>query len=122
MEKLRASAKAAALQCSGPNHACGLHWIDRGDYDGSTGVGEQMSAMQIFQVQLIEHISQKTPRVTNSTGGISPGNPSAGTETTDKGSVGLDDEPITTGDKAGAGILTAIVGLAAISGAYFMVS
>lgn len=122
MTKLRASAKAAALQCSGPNNACGLHWVYRSDYDGVTGVGEQMSAMSIFQAQLIEKVSKSKPRVTVDTGGISKPNPSAGTGGTDDELVGPDRMTINTADRAGAGILTAIFGIGAVGGAYFMVS
>jgi mannan endo-1,6-alpha-mannosidase len=70
MPKLRASAQAAALQCNGPGNACGLRWIDGAKYDGSTGVGEQMSALEIFQANLIE--IGRGP-LTNTTGGTSTG-------------------------------------------------
>lgn len=51
---LTASAKAAISTCTGGpdgNH-CGLRWT-LGSNDGSLGVGEQMSAMQVVQGQLI---------------------------------------------------------------------
>lgn len=119
MPKLRASAKAAAEQCNGPDNACGLRWNQHSKYNGKTGVGEQMAAMNIFQVHLIDRVK---PRVTNTTGGTSQGDPDAGTGTSDEVAVGLDGPPITTGDRVGAGILTAIVVILTGGGAYFMVS
>lgn len=119
MPKLQASAKAAAEQCNGPNNACGMRWNQHEKYGGTTGVGEQMAALEIFQVHLIDQVK---PRVTNSTGGTSKGDPDAGTGTSDEASLGMGGPPITTADRAGAGILTAIVIIATVGGAYFMVS
>lgn len=119
MPKLRASAKAAAEQCNGPDNACGMRWNQHEKYGGVTGVGEQMAALEIFLVQLIDDVK---PRVTNSTGGTSKGDPNAGTGTSDADSVGLGGPPISTADRAGAGIVTALVIIAAVGGAYFMVS
>lgn len=119
MPKLRASANAAAEQCNGPDNACGLRWYQHAKYDGNTGVGEQMAALNIFQVQLIDRVK---PRVTTSTGGTSKGDPNAGSGTSDKGSVGLGGPPITTADRIGAGVLTATVVIFTVGGAYVMVS
>lgn len=120
MPKLRASAQAAAQQCSGPNNACGLRWTKGGEYDGSTGVGEQMAAMEVFQTNLVDYADEK--RVTTDTGGISEGDPDAGTEKTDKEYIGVLDDPITTADRAGAWILTILVVLLTFGGVYFMVA
>lgn len=110
MPKLRASAQAAALQCNGPENACGLRWVDGAKYDGSTGVGEQMSAMEIFQANLVA--IGRGP-FTNSTGGTSVGG--------DGDYTGSDEDilgvklTITNADRAGAGIVTVAI-IAAILG------
>ncbi|KAL4898729.1 glycosyl hydrolase family 76-domain-containing protein [Aspergillus ambiguus] len=118
MPKLRASAAAAALQCNGPGNACGLRWTRGADFDGSTGVGEQMAALEVFQANLVDSVEK---RVTASTGGISKGDPNAGADTSDEDSVGIDTGHIGTGDRVGAGILTAIVVGLTLCGVYFMV-
>jgi mannan endo-1,6-alpha-mannosidase len=115
MPKLRASAQAAALQCNGPNNACGLRWIDGAKYDGSTGVGEQMSAMEIFQANLL---TVGRGPFTNSSGGTSVGG---------NGDYNAVDEdilgpkmPVTNADRAGAGIVTVAV-IAAILGSVWWI-
>jgi hypothetical protein len=78
---LETSAKAAALQCSGspvdhPNgRMCGSSW-SKGSWDTSSGVGQEMAALQVIQGNLIQQA--KAP-LTGSTGGTSPDNPAAGT-------------------------------------------
>ncbi|KAH8431521.1 glycoside hydrolase family 76 protein [Aspergillus melleus] len=116
--KLRASAEAAALQCSGPDNACGLRWNRNETFDGSTGVGEQMAALEIFQGHLVNYVDK---RVTANTGGISKGDPNAGTGKSDEDSVGIHERVISTGDRVGAGILTAVIVIGAMSAVYFMV-
>lgn len=115
---LLTSAKAAASQCTGgPNgRECGLKWVTDGKtgvWDKTTGVGEQMSALEVIQSTLI---SQTTGPVTNKTGGTSEGDPDAGTGSiTDAAGLAENWVP-TTGDKAGAGILTAVVLLGLLGG------
>ncbi len=108
MEKLRASAAGAARQCSGPPNGgstCGRLWY-QSSWDKKQGVGEQMSALSVIQANLIQKVN---PPLSLITGGSSKSNPSAGT-----GPVGnhpnstVDNRLITIGDRAGAGILTAI--------------
>lgn len=115
---LASSAQAAAQSCSGGNGnpvVCGTKWTT-GTYDGVTGVGQQMSALEVIQSNLIKKVSGP---VSNSTGGTSQGNPSAGTGSSSApvnapGRIG-------TKDKAGAGILTAIVIVALLGGGYVSV-
>ncbi|KAF2199367.1 mannan endo-1,6-alpha-mannosidase DCW1 precursor [Delitschia confertaspora ATCC 74209] len=118
MPRLRASAVAAAKQCSGgeDGKTCGLKWTTNGVWDGSYGVGEQMSALEVVQAMLINKVDGP---VSEKTGGISKSNPSAGSESTDK-PITFDE--ITTGDKAGAGFLTALALIAILGGAWWMVS
>jgi mannan endo-1,6-alpha-mannosidase len=116
MPKLQASAQAAALQCSGPGNACGLRWTKGAEYDGTTGVGEQMSALEVFQSLLVPD----SPGPANNVTGTSKGDPAAGT-TPDEESIVAPSE-ITTGDKIGAGFLTTLILLGALGGAWWMVS
>ena len=50
MSLLQASAQAAAMACSGgpSNSTCGQKWYV-GGFDGSTGVGQQLSALEVVQ-------------------------------------------------------------------------
>lgn len=111
--KLRTSAIAAAQQCSGGSNGqmCGLKWTEGAKWDGTQGVGQQMSALEVIQSNLIE---QTTGPVTGTTGGTSQGNPSAG----GSGSASTDPSepasPIGTKDRAGAGLLSAVVGISLI--------
>ena len=114
--RLQDSAVAAAGQCTGQGgNICGRRWYQN-TWDGFYGVGEQMSAMSVFQNNIIQH-GASAP-VTASQGGTSVGNPNAG-GSSDSGN--LDTDPvltrtITSADKAGAGILT-FMSLAGILGA-----
>jgi mannan endo-1,6-alpha-mannosidase len=115
---LASSAQAAALSCSGGDGApivCGTKWTT-GAYDGITGVGQQMSALEVIQSNLIKKVAGP---VSNSTGGTSQGNPSAGTgsSSTPVNAPGA----IKTKDKAGAGILTAILVIGSLGGGYVSV-
>ncbi|KAI0846986.1 glycoside hydrolase family 76 protein [Daldinia vernicosa] len=114
MNLLRSSAEHAVKQCTGGANGrqCGFHWTT-GVYDGQTGAGQQMNVLGALTSLLVEDAN---PPVTNSTGGTSIGNPNAGNP---KSSV-LQETPVTTGDKAGAGILTAFLLGTTITGVLFM--
>ncbi|KAH8908031.1 mannan endo-1,6-alpha-mannosidase, partial [Coniochaeta sp. PMI_546] len=115
---MASSAVAAAAQCTGGDNGrmCGLRWTDNGKWDGTTGVGQQMAAMEIVLANMIEHV---TAPVTNTTGGTSTGDAGAGGS-----DIGRDDpysiidswQPISTGDRAGAGILTAVIVISLLAG------
>ncbi|PGH06117.1 hypothetical protein AJ80_08223 [Polytolypa hystricis UAMH7299] len=102
--KLAASASAAAKTCTGGDDGtlCGLKWTTS-SFDGDTGVGEQMAAMEIIQANLAPFTK---PPLTNKTGGTSKGDPAAGGDGKDNK---LPERSITTADKAGAGILTVLL-------------
>ncbi|KAF7920529.1 uncharacterized protein EAE97_011422 [Botrytis byssoidea] len=107
MPYLKASAVAAAKQCSGPSpfdgRTCGLSWSKGTDWDGTSGVGQQMAAMSAIFVNLVQHTLAP---VTNSTGGTSVGNSAAGSGST----TSLDAvKPPSTGDRVGAGMVTTVV-------------
>jgi mannan endo-1,6-alpha-mannosidase len=118
MPRMRTSAVAAAKQCNAgeDQQTCGLRWWQNGVNDGDFGVGQQMSAMEVIQNLLIDEVPGP---VTMKTGGTSKSDPSAGSEViiapTTPGAV-------TTGEKAGAGILTTLVLIGILGGAWWMVS
>ncbi|KUJ10715.1 mannan endo-1,6-alpha-mannosidase [Mollisia scopiformis] len=118
--KLQASAKAAAAQCDGGTDGttCGEHWTANSTYDGIYGLGQEMSALSVIQAMLID---QAPELVTNTTGGTSVGNSDAGTGSTTSSSTGTVDTPVTGADKAGAGILTALVLCGVLGGTGFMI-
>ncbi|KIV90968.1 hypothetical protein PV10_05566 [Exophiala mesophila] len=115
---LETSAMAAASTCHGGESGtqCGLKWT-QGSFDGWTGVGEQMSALEVFQSNLIDYAEGP---VTEVSGGTSPGDPSSGT-TSDVGPADLHRDAMTTADKAGAAILTVLVSFLVIGSAWWMV-
>lgn len=112
MPRLQASAAAAALSCTGgvDGETCGLSWIMQ-KYDGSPygiakgGVGEHMAAMEVFGALLVPDLKLPNTLAT----GTSKGNVNAGTGNDAFGSsYAIQTGPTTTGDRAGAGILTTI--------------
>jgi mannan endo-1,6-alpha-mannosidase len=112
---LQSSAKAALSTCvGGPDgNQCGQKWTT-GTFDGSLGVGEQMSVLEVVQSTLIGQVAGP---VTANTGGSSQGDPSAGTSSNAKV---INFETITTGDKAGAGILTTLIMVTMFGGSWWI--
>jgi len=115
---LRTSAQAAVAQCNaGVNQtSCGLKWTNNGVNDGNLGVGQQMAVMEV--VQNLLYVTKEGP-VTEKSGGISTSDPNAGSSAPVKA---ITFTPITTGDKAGATILTLLVLVGILVGAWWMVS
>lgn len=108
---LRTSAEAAVKQCIGgeSGRECGFSWSS-GKFDGKIGVGQQMNVLGAVSSLLID---QARGPVTSTTGGTSEGDVNAGNNSPFMRTF----KPITTGDKAGAGILTALI-LAAATGTF----
>jgi mannan endo-1,6-alpha-mannosidase len=106
MSRLKPSAVAAAAQCVGGDNGrtCGLSW-NSGKYDGTFGVGQQMAAMSAVFVTLADLTPVGKP-LTNSTGGTSKGNPNAGSGSHHDTTLV---KPATGSDRAGAGVLTALI-------------
>lgn len=112
---LEASAKGAAGQCDGGTDGmtCGQEW-NATTWDGTYGIGQQMSALSVIQSMMINVETLKTP-LTTSTGGNSTSNPNAGTGSSGSSSGSASGESaittrtITTRDKVGAGIVTAVI-------------
>lgn len=118
------SAVAAARACTGgDNHRmCGLRWVNNsGAWDGSTGVGQQMAAMEVVLANMMD---QAEAPVTNRTGGTSVGNPSAGSadigRNRPEGAIVF--QPITAADRAGGAILTIGIVSALLTAIVFMVT
>ncbi|KAF1852129.1 glycoside hydrolase family 76 protein [Cucurbitaria berberidis CBS 394.84] len=115
---LKASAQAAAKQCNAGTDqtSCGLRWTNNGVNDGSFGVGEQMAALEVVQSLLYP---QAPGPATAKAGGISTSDPNAGSNVP---ATPITFNPVTTGDKAGASILTLLILVGILVGAWWMVS
>ena len=115
-----ASAQGAAGQCDGGDTGtvCGYHW-DTTTYDGSTGVGQQMSALAAIQANMITVAGLPAP-LTLDTGATSKGDASAGTGTQSQPVSPWLTRKITTGDRAGAGILTFLLLIYTLGGAVWL--
>ena len=114
---LEASAQAAISTCSGGGDGkqCGLQWSK--GFDGSVGVGEQMSVLEVVQSNLIDVAPGPA---TADNGGTSKGDPNAGV-TSKVGPGDLNKSAITAADRAGAGILTVCFVGVIVGGAWWLV-
>lgn len=125
--KIQSSATAAAQQCSGgvnsygtgAGRQCGLRWTMNSTYDGDTGAGQQMAALEIMQGNLI---TLAADTVTNTTGGTSEGDPSAGTAGVTIGPDGLAPIVVTQADRVGAGFITFFAILFVLGACWWMMS
>lgn len=118
MPKLAKSAKAAVKVCTAGDTGtqCGQKW-STGVNDGSLGVGEQMSVLEVVQTNLIDETPGWVSEVQGT--GSSTGNVNAGGGP--RRADGVTITPVTTGDKVGAGILTALVLSCVIGGTVLLV-
>lgn len=124
---LKRSAEAAGKACSGtptkpmpehpvmfgghPNTACGMKW--EVGYDDTHGVPEQMNGVAAFLAPL----DADKPKSAKS-GGTSKSDPGAGASDEEKTRIF---NPITTGDRVGAGFLTTIILCGIIGGSAFLI-
>lgn len=113
---IEASAKGAAQSCSGGDDhvTCGQNWAASG-WDGVYGLGEQQCALEVMMALLARDVS---PPFTAKNGGSSKSKPNAGLDTQDF--VNENALKISGKDKAGAGVLTAIVLAIILGGAVWM--
>lgn len=105
--KLQASAQAAAKSCTGGTDGahCGITWVNQ-TFDGSSGLEEQMAVLSVFSSNMVAFPFNGTRGpLTANTGGNSTSNPSAGLSNNPTTST---TSQISTGDRAGAGVLTAV--------------
>ncbi|AEO54904.1 glycoside hydrolase family 76 protein [Thermothelomyces thermophilus ATCC 42464] len=113
---LASSAAAAVATCTGGDNGrmCGLKWNTR-RWDGTTGVGQQMAAMEVVLANAIEH---SRPPVTDRNGGTSVGDPGAGSA--DVGRKTPEEySSVSTAEKTGAYILTVLFVIGVIAGSLF---
>jgi mannan endo-1,6-alpha-mannosidase len=106
------SGEAAMKVCTGspaatefkgePGTACGFSWLTS-EFDGQTGVGEQMNALDTLMYTMIDKVELPA---TTANRGTSKGNPNGGSS---GGDINIKFAPITTGDRVGAGFLTTLV-------------
>ena len=119
MPKLAKAATAAIKVCNGGDTGtqCGQRW-STGVNDGSFGVGEQMSVLEVVQTNLIDETSGWVSEVQGT--GTSVGNPIAGGGLR-RGPDRLVITLPTAADKIGAGILTALVLAGVVGGTVFLI-
>jgi len=80
---LESSATAAAKYCdTGTNNTQCIMWWTGANGPATLGVGQQMSALNVFNANMIKFISNTVD--TSHTGGTSAGNPNAGSTTSDQ--------------------------------------
>lgn len=115
MPLLASSATAAAKQCSGGANGrmCGLSWLNGSKWDGTTGAGQQMSALEVVLGNMVGGVQAP---LTNATGGTSVGNSGAGVLRSDPGTPIVSLIIIGVGDRVGAGILTVVLVACLIGG------
>ena len=115
--KLQASAMGAAGQCIGGDNGrmCGRQWYSP-TWDGTQGVGQQMSALSVVGANLIT--SAVAPKNVN-TGATSQGDPNAGSSAA-SGPTGIAIDHITVADKAGASILTVLIIFGFVGGSWWL--
>ncbi|KAG7284193.1 hypothetical protein NEMBOFW57_010556 [Staphylotrichum longicolle] len=111
---LRSSAAGAAASCDPGDGTCGFRWTT-GSYDGSTGTGQQMSALAALVSLLVTH-EGVAPPLTEATGGTSAGDPGAGNHVFKPGELA----PIAKGDRVGAGALTAFLLASMLAGMWWL--
>lgn len=122
MPRLQHSATAAAKTCTGASdkssesYMCGSRWY-QDSFDNSGGVGQQMSALSVIAANLVDQVA---PPYSADTGGSSKSDPGLGSGGSDD-NLPVQAPPVTTGAKAGAGILTAIVLITTVGGAWWMI-
>ncbi|KAF2680509.1 glycoside hydrolase family 76 protein [Lentithecium fluviatile CBS 122367] len=120
---LRKSGVAAAQACVGTcktssqPYACGNRWYWDG-YDGNGGAGQQLAALSVISANLI---TESGPILRNSTGGTSKGDPGAGNDDNENLPI-YDDHAITTGDRAGAVMLTLLLVGNTVLGAWYLLN
>jgi mannan endo-1,6-alpha-mannosidase len=119
ISKLASSAAAAIKTCTGGDTGkqCGLKWTT-GENDGSFGVGEEMAVLEVVQSNLIDKAPGWVSAVQGT--GTSRGNPNAGGGSRQQG-PGISVVTVTTADRVGAGILTALVLTSVIGGSVIMI-
>ncbi|KAJ5323110.1 hypothetical protein N7452_011399 [Penicillium brevicompactum] len=117
LPKLQVSAEGAAKACTGNGqNLCGNRWWG-GKYDGQNSMENAMSGSQMMSAIMVKFLDSSSKPVSTATGGNSSSDPNAGTEEASKSSQL---PPVTTADKAGAGILALLFVAGIIGGVTFL--
>ena len=113
-----ADAAAKACVCGNAQNQCPLKWIGdpNANCNGDYGIGQHMCALEAIISTLNPEVAGP---ITQATGGSSQSDPNAGTGPVDP-YVQYLQSPVSTGDKAGAGILTLLVTVSWLSGAVWL--
>ena len=119
--QLQTSSKAAisVCDCGGVKGQCGFKWTTPGTCDGTYGMGQQIDALNAIQIWAESQVGGPVNEKTGGPG-LSQGNANAGNEG-DQDPTKQHLKPITTSDKAGAGILTALVFIGILGGGVWMI-
>ncbi|CAG8088732.1 unnamed protein product [Penicillium salamii] len=119
LPKLQVSAEGAAKACTGDNqNLCGNRWW-YGKYDGQNSMENAMSGSQMMSAIMVKFLDSSSVPVSTATGGNGTSDPHAAT---DSGSGPAQLHPITTADRAGAGIMTVLFVASMIGGVTFLFS
>ena len=110
LPQLMDTTKAAisTCNCGGVTGQCGLKWTSPGVCDGTYGMGQEISALNAIQVWAEKYVAGPANQK-NGGSGLSQGNANAGSGDGSEDPALQNLSPITTGDKAGAGILSVLV-------------
>ncbi|KAJ6150861.1 mannan endo-1-6-alpha-mannosidase [Penicillium chermesinum] len=107
MPKLKNSAVGAAASCSGlGNNSCGVRWY-QSKFDGHHSMEAEISSSCVLSVNMLPFVDRDKKKPLNiHKGGNSKSDPNAGNLKDNDDAAAAALSPITTGDKAGAAILT----------------
>lgn len=115
--KLQVSAEGAAKACTGKGqNVCGNRWWG-GKYDGQNSMENAISGSQMMSAIMVKFLDSSSAPVSTETGGNGSSDPNAGIEDYSRPPQL---PPITTADKAGAGILTLLLVAGVVGGAIFL--
>ncbi len=119
IKEIEISALAAVQTCTAGETGteCGLRWTQKQN-DGSLGVGEQMAVLEIIQSNLVDQTPGWKSAVKGT--GTSKGDPNAGSGSMSNPND-LSQIRVTTADRVGAGILTALVLVGVMGGSATMI-
>ncbi|KAI9147489.1 Mannan endo-1,6-alpha-mannosidase DFG5 [Paramyrothecium foliicola] len=124
---IETAASAAAASCTGdtlgeippfkghPGTACGFTWLPLGTNDNWRGPSEQMNSLSAIMYTMEEGVNMVASK---DTGGTSKGDVNGGVSDSDRLKTFRD---ITTGDKVGAGFLTALICAGVLGGTSFLI-
>ncbi|KAJ5218434.1 uncharacterized protein N7498_000533 [Penicillium cinerascens] len=121
LPKLQVSAQGAANSCTGGGQdLCGNRWY--GGYDGQNSMENAISGSQMMSAVMLKFLGSYSKPVSTATGGNASSDPNAGTKQGSQSSESTVFPPITTADRAGAGILTVVLVAGAVGGSIFLFS